>query len=476
MSFTSETFIFVFLPLSVIIYLLVNCFKSMRLKNVVLLVLSGVFYAWTDIKTLALFACLTVLTFMTGKLADYSKRDGRREAGKWLAAACVIGVGYLAASRYLPFVAGEFFRLAELDITLESVVVPLGFSFFVFESISYVADVYRGEAGPGRFDEAALFLAFFPKLLSGPVVRWRDFAADACSRKTDSADVAEGISRIITGLAKKVIVADTLGAQLQVITVDMAGSVYDCQTYWLKALLYFFRIYCDFSGYSDIAIGLSRIFGFRFAENFNFPYLSTSVSDFWRRWHISLGAWFREYVYIPLGGNRKGNVYFNLFIVFLLTGIWHGANWTFLLWGVYNALFVLLERFLQGRKVYEAVPKPVKWLITVVIVFFGWVLFSVESLPQAFADIKGMFTFRTPENLTTTWKYYLTVKSVAALGIAAAGSLIGAIPEKARDYVKKALGTVPGTAVQRVIYLLIFIADIVFIVCSTYSPFIYFQF
>ncbi len=476
MSFTSETFIFVFLPLSVVVYLLVNRFKSMKLKNIVLLVLSGIFYAWTDIKTLALFACLVLLTFMTGKLVAYSRQSGRSEARKWLAAACVTGVGYLAAARYLPFVAGGFFRLVKLDITFEGVVVPLGLSFFVFESISYVADVYRGEAGPGRFDEAALFLAFFPKLLSGPVVRWKDFAAEAASRETGSADVAGGIDRIIIGLAKKIIIADTLGAQLQVITVDMAGSVYDCQTYWLKAVLYFFRIYYDFSGYSDIAIGLSRVFGFRFAENFNFPYLSTSVTDFWRRWHISLGAWFREYVYIPLGGNRKGNVYFNLFIVFLLTGIWHGANLTFLLWGVYNALFVMLERFLQGRKICEAVPKPVKWLFTVTVVFFGWILFSAESLPQAFADIKGMFTFRTPENLSTTWKYYLTVKSVATLGIAAAGSLIGAIPEKARTYVKKTLGTVPGMAVQRVIYLLIFIADIVFIVSSTYSPFIYFQF
>lgn len=243
---------------------------------------------------------------------------------------------------------------------------------------------------------------------------------------------------------------------------------------WLRALLYFFQIYYDFSGYSDIAIGLCRIFGFSLAENFNFPYLSRSITEFWRRWHISLGSWFREYVYIPLGGNRKGNVYVHLFVVFLLTGIWHGANWTFLLWGVYHGVFVVLERLIRNRRWYQKIPSPVKWLGTMVVVFFGWTLFMATDLTAAVDSWKSMFTPVDPSTVNFTWQYYLTFKTAVLLGIAAVGAVagIGSIP----DRVRQCTCTTAGALIQKAAYLMLFVVAVLFVVNSTYSPFLYFQF
>ncbi|MBQ0101664.1 MAG: MBOAT family protein [Firmicutes bacterium] len=478
MGFSSEIFLFLFLPISVIAYLIADRIGNMKGKNITLLVLSALFYLISGSKTFILFAALTVGVYMVGSLVHYAKKSEEgKNAGIWMALSVICLGLYLLAYKYMPFVNEKASALLEREITVANVIVPIGVSFFIFEAISYIVDIWRGDAEPGSFVEAALFLSLFPKLVSGPIVLWKDFCGEVKERSTKNADIAEGINRIIIGLAKKVIIADTLGAQLSVITGEMAGSVFDWQTIWLKGILYFFQIYFDFSGYSDIAIGLSRIFGFRFKENFNFPYLSTSVSDFWRRWHISLGSWFREYVYIPLGGNRRGNVYLNLFVVFLLTGIWHGNSLVFLVWGAYNGIFVVIDRLLGKVKAYKYVPSVIKWVFTVAIVYFGWILFMNPNMAGAIADFKKMFSFTIPDNIDVTWKYFMTKKSEIALMIASVGSLLGVIPLKAREKIKSLCAeNAVCSIVQKAVYIVIFAAAIIFIVNSTYSPFLYFQF
>jgi alginate O-acetyltransferase complex protein AlgI len=287
-------------------------------------------------------------------------------------------------------------------------------------------------------------------------------------------DYKSGVDRIIIGFAKKAILADTFGTQIQSIEAGITSTGVDAPTMWLRALLYFFQIYYDFSGYSDIAIGLCRIFGFSLKENFNFPYRSRSITEFWRRWHISLGTWFREYVYIPLGGSRRGNVYMNLFLVFLLTGIWHGANWTFVLWGVLNGILVVVERFIQNKSWYQKIPGVVKWLITMILVFFLWIMFMSTDLSSAVRDYRALFTAVDGSLLNFTWRYYLTKKIVLLLIIAAVGSVVGG--NRLREQAKTWCSTTAGSVIQQVCYLVLFVIALLFVINSSYSPFLYFQF
>lgn len=335
MGFTSEVFLFIYMPISIVIYLVANRFGKIQINNLVLLLLNLLFYAWSGWNTLGWFLVMNVMVYLLGQMIYLSRiKDGKPMQSKtWLCLACIVGIGYLFLAKYAEFVIQQINQMLKLSWTTPSMIVPIGISFLFFEALSYIIDVYRGDALPGTLFDVTLFLSLFPKLVSGPIVLWKDFAGQIHCRKTELNHVVVGIDRIIIGFAKKAILADSFGKQINVIEEAIAVSGVDAVTMWLRAVLYFFQIYYDFSGYSDIAIGLSRIFGFTLKENFNFPYISGSISEFWRRWHISLGTWFREYIYIPLGGNKKGNVYFNLFVVFLLTGIWHGANWTFFILG-----------------------------------------------------------------------------------------------------------------------------------------------
>ena len=475
MGFTSEVFLFLFLPASAGIYFITRLFRSRKAEKIVLLLLSYVFYYWADAETFLLFLLAPIFLWAYGSLIESSSRvaEGEKKPRKWIALGAVFLGVYLFAAKYLAFVAEQVKLAGGAEWNLKPIVVPIGVSFLVFEAISYLTDIYRGDAGAGSFLDAALFFSLFPKLVSGPIVRWKDFAVQT-GEEAAVRDVAGGVDRILIGYAKKAILADTFGARIAAIDAAMAlGDAGDLQTVWLRAFLYFFQIYYDFSGYSDIAIGLSRVFGFSFRENFDFPYLSTSVTEFWRRWHISLGTWFREYIYIPMGGNRRGNVYFNLFVVFLLTGIWHGANWTFLVWGAFNGLFVVLERLYLKSKWYAKIPKVILWLPTMFLVGLGWVIFSSADLPTAFATIGRMFTLM-PEPFNFSWRYYMTIKLAVLLGIAALGSVAGAIPEKIRK--APVLSSAPALVIRRILLLALFGVAVLFIVNSTYSPFLYFQF
>lgn len=332
-----------------------------------------------------------------------------------------------------------------------------------------------GHTKPGNVFDLLLFLSFFPKITAGPIVLFRDFAPQIYARNHTVTMTAHGFQRIIIGYAEKVILADTFGAQIAYIDeLTYGGTSCDTLTLWLKGILIFFQIYFDFSGYSQIAIGLSEIFGFSLKENFNYPYVSTSISEFWRRWHISLGSFFREYVYIPLGGNRTGNVYVNLFIVFLLTGIWHGANWTFIIWGVIHGLFVMLERYVRDKHWYKAIPTGFKWFATVVILFFTWILFYAETISSAVDTYIVMFSWVKSSAVNFGWQYFLTRKICTLLIIAGIGAVLPVfnVPE----LLAKKNDTVLFCFTKRIILVLLFVLDIIFVVNSTYSPFIYFQF
>lgn len=352
--------------------------------------------------------------------------------------------------------------------------MPIGISFVTFEAISYLVDIYRKDAEPGSLLDVFTFLSFFPKLVSGPIILWKDFSRQLPERTVELAAVTNGIDRIIIGLAKKVIIADYFGERISAINSGIAVSGFDAPTMWLRALLYFFEIYYDFAGYSDIAIGLCQIFGFSVKENFNSPYISASISEFWRRWHISLGSWFREYIYIPLGGNRRGNVYVNLFVVFLLTGIWHGANNTFIIWGIMHGICSVIERMIRNKEWYRKTPAFLKWLVTMVIVFIGWIIFMSSGVKAAMKAIFALAGIGVSSNVNFGWQYFLTRKTMILLIAAAIGSVTGAfrLPETVRRW----QGTNTYIIVKRVLLLALLVIDILFVVNSSYSPFIYFQF
>lgn len=471
MGFTEEAFLFVFLPISLLITLATNRIEKMWVRNAVCVILSLAFYAWASLDTLALMCIVVICVYFMGRIAavfrDVDEKTGRHWV-RFLALVCVV---FLAYCKYVPAVIEALSQVTGAAISFRAVAATIGVSFTTFEAVSYLVDIYRGDATPGSLLDSACFLLLFPKLVSGPIVLWKDFQPQLKERSAGADQVAAGIDRIIVGYAKKAIIADTLGAQISLIA---SASGMDAPTMWLKALLYFFQIYYDFSGYSDIAIGICKVMGFRLKENFCFPYTSTSVTEFWRKWHISLGTWFREYVYIPWGGNRTGNVYLHLIGVFLLTGIWHGASWTFVLWGVAHGVAVVFERYLRNKSWYTKIPALVKWALTVAFVYFAWILFMSEDIASALNCYRLMFAGAGDQLLNFTWRYYLTRKIVIMLGIAGIGAVAGAVrlPEKVRMWGS----TGWRTGVYRVLLLVLLVIDMMFVVNSTYSPFIYFQF
>ena len=469
MGFTEITFLFVFLPLSGVLYLIADkVFHNDTLDNMLLVVFSMLFYYWAGKETLKVFLFVAVFTYMAGKILENDKKKST------VVFPVVCLVGTLVFYKYAVLVGtwiNEVTKKSYVDVS--TLIVPLGISFVVFEAVSYVVDIYRKDAEAGSLLDCLTFLSLFPKLVSGPIVLWKDFKSQLRNRGVKLDEIAEGIDRIIIGLAKKAVIADTLGARIELINSGMAYVGVDSATLWLRALLYSFQLYFDFSGYSDIAIGLSRVFGFRFKENFNYPYLSQSITEFWRRWHISLGAWFREYVYIPLGGNRRGNVYVNLLAVFLLTGIWHGAGWQFLIWGGIHGLFVVLERAVRDRTWYKKIPAVIKWLLTITVVYFAWIFFMSDSLKSGWETITKMFE-RTGGELNFTWRYYLSNRCVLFLGLIVAGHIAGlrAISER----LHKVFDSSAGGMLKRALLLMLLAVDIMYVVSSTYSPFLYFQF
>lgn len=470
MLFSSLVFLWFFLPATAFLYYLV---PGRNAKNIVLFAASLIFYGWGGPRYLLLVLLTVFLCYTAGLCLDAA---GNRTVLRKLTMAVfsVITLGILGYFKYYNFFVTTVGRLAGTELfSLRNIVLPLGISFYTFQAISYVVDVYRGKSPAQKnLFHMALYIFLFPQILSGPIVKYHQIAGQLTNRTETLSMQFYGIKRFVYGLAKKVLLANTFGQSVDYIMgvpSEQIGTV----TAWLAVILYTLQIYYDFSGYSDMAIGLGRIFGFYYEENFNYPYLSSSITEFWRRWHISLSTWFRDYLYIPLGGNRKGlsRTCVNLFIVFLATGLWHGASMTFILWGIYHGIFILLER-LWLKKLLDKNPfKFLGHLYAMTVVIFGWLLFRAPSMTFAVHLAKAMI--RPTRGL---WNAGLFANNkilfLAALGILLCGPVQALFPRlKAHIFDEESV----SYGDIAVMIVLLFLSTLV-VVSSTYTAFIYFQF
>ena len=461
MLFSSVTFLFYFLPAVLILYFLVPRF----LKNTVLLISSLIFYGWGEPKLLFLMIFTILMFFGCGLMIERS----RTQKGKklWLTVSIVISIGLLALFKYADFFIDSINAVTGLSIPLLRLALPVGISFYTFQSLSYTIDVYRGNVPAQRNPISfGAYVALFPQLIAGPIVRYVDVARELNERTHSWEDFCLGLRRFLVGLGKKILIADNFALLMKLFRESEGKSVL---LYWLYAVAFMLNIYFDFSGYSDMAIGLGRIFGFRFIENFNYPYLSKSVTEFWRRWHMSLGSWFRDYIYIPMGGNRvsRGRWVFNILTVWMLTGLWHGAAWNFVLWGLMFGILLMIEKWVPAL---QKLPNWLRHGYVLLIVCLSFVLFNADSLSQALSDMGGMFGFARVPLVNAESLYYL--RSYAPLFVM---GVVGATPI-VRDTARK-IGEKPYGAV-----LEIGMMAVLLIVCSAYlvdgsfSPFLYFRF
>ena len=468
MVFSTLTFLFFFLPLVFLTYFLI---PNRTYKNAVLLVFSLVFYGWGEPKFILLMLAASFVAYVGGLLIHRLDKKGRPKARK---AVFIATVSLLSANlfifKYLNFAVENINKLFPGAIGLREIALPIGISFYTFQILSYVIDLYRREIGLQKnYFYLTLYLAFFPQLIAGPIVRYQTVEEEIHTRKETVADVTYGLRRFAVGLAKKAVIANNVGA---VATSIYSGdpAIYGTGWYWLAAVAYALQIYFDFSGYSDMAIGLGRIFGFHFLENFNYPYIATSITDFWRRWHISLSTWFRDYIYIPLGGNRvkKSRWIFNICVVWSLTGFWHGAQWNFLLWGVYYAVLLLLEKLVL-HKLLERLPKFVGWLYTFVLVLISWVLFNLTDFSQMLAALRQMFSFDFHSPMPGLFADTTLLNAVLYVPL----GILCMFPWAKKIRLKETVWT---DLLKNVACLGLIAVSILFIIGSTYNPFIYFRF
>lgn len=471
MVFSSLSFLYLFLPLCAVFYFL--C-KNRAWRNGVLLVFSLVFYAWGEPKNIVLLLLASLTAYLCG--LGIERLKGRTALRR---AVFLIGVvlltGNLFVFKYLNFFGDNLSR-AGLPLSLPRIALPIGISFYTFQILSYVIDLYRGEIQVQRnFFCLTLYVSFFPQLIAGPIVRYQTIEAEILDRQETLEDVAAGLRRFIVGLAKKVIIADSVG-RIGEIIYKGDPEVYGSVLYWLAAAAYALQIYFDFSGYSDMAIGMGRMFGFHFLENFNYPYTALSITDFWRRWHISLSTWFRDYIYIPLGGNRvkKSRWVLNLLAVWALTGFWHGAQWNFLLWGLYYGAILLLEKLWLGR-LLEKCPKPVRWLYTMGLVLIGWVIFNLTDFRQMTAALGMMFRF-VPTDLTGLLAADASI--VKGLVYLPLGMLFSAplLPKLRARLPKEGRAGTLVLAVENLLCLALAVLCVIYVAGAAYDYFIYFRF
>jgi alginate O-acetyltransferase complex protein AlgI len=483
MIFSSPLFLFLFLPIVLTVYALL---PGTRVKNFLLLLASLVFYAWGEIGFIFLLLASTLMNYGLGLWVDRSESAARRKLA--VGVAVFINLGLLAFFKYADFVVSllnsllNFAGIAPLHAP--NIPLPIGISFFTFHALSYVIDVYRckWKAATDPKD-VALYIFFFPQLIAGPILRWSAIGPQLSQRPVSLDTFADGIRRFVGGLAKKILIANTLALPADQI-FSLPANELSTSVAWLGILCYTLQIYFDFSGYSDMAVGLGKMFGFTFLENFNFPYVAQSIKDFWRRWHISLSTWFRDYVYIPLGGNRVSEMrnHFNLVIVFFLCGLWHGASWTFVVWGLYHGFFLVLERTRFG-KIQAKLPQTLRHLYTILVVMMGWVIFRADSFTAAkhfFVTLFGAAnaTAAQPIARYTTSQVLLAI----VLGILFSGPLWNGIrtacsklgqssPAACRPIVQ-----IFGATVEVTLIVALALVSSAWLASGTYNPFIYFRF
>ena len=470
MLFSSTTFLFGFLSLVLLCYYAV----PRMFKNAVLLVFSLVFYAWGEPVYVFIMLGSICVAYITGLLCDRSKYKNRLPLVSMILA-IVWNMGLLLFFKYTNFFITNGNSIFDLNITPLDLTLPIGISFYSFQTLSYVIDVYRGEVKPQRnFLNLATYVTLFPQLIAGPIVRYQTIEDQLSGRKESLDKFARGVKRFAVGLGKKVILANNIGALFEEIS-NTPQSDLSVAGVWLGIIAFTFQIYFDFSGYSDMAIGLGKMFGFEFLENFNYPYISDSITEFWRRWHISLSTWFRDYVYIPLGGNRKGKLRqcVNIMIVWFLTGFWHGANWNFMIWGVYFGVILLCEKLFLLKGLGK-LPRVIRHIYSLLLIVIGWGIFAFEDTDKLIQNFKNMFGLGgLPFINGKTDLFWITQNAVLIVIL-----IIASVPlfKKIGEKLTVKLPAVYGCVIEPVCTAGLLIVSTAYLASNSFNPFLYFRF
>ncbi|MCR4636010.1 MAG: MBOAT family protein [Butyrivibrio sp.] len=468
MVFSSMTFLWIFLPIVFVLSLIVRNIKAM---NIILLVFSLLFYAWGEPAYLLILLASVFMNWGLGLMMERYE-EHKKEV---LVLSLIGNIGIIGYFKYCNFLLGTIDSILPITLPRYDISLPIGISFFTFQAMSYIIDLYRGQYKAQKsLINLALYISFFPQLIAGPIVKYKDIEEQILDRNVCLEKRATGFRRFIYGLGKKVIISNVLAQVVDTIYAMDLAQISSAMA-WLAAICYMLEIYYDFSGYSDMAIGLGRMFGFEFLENFNYPYVSASIKEFWRRWHISLSSWFRDYLYIPLGGNRKGihRTYLNLIIVFAVTGLWHGASWTFVIWGLYHGFFLIIERMGFGKILLKS--RVLGTIYSLIVVVIGWVFFRADSIHFALAFIKRMVLFFNYGASGAILGTILSVKTVIILviGIIAAGPF-------QKLFEIKGLKTIStkwkNSSIEAIYLFIILLYCILLLANDTYNPFIYFRF
>lgn len=473
MVFSSLLFLFRFLPAVLVLYFL----APRKIRNIILFLFSLFFYAWGEPRYVFLMLFSITMDYTVGRFIDRYKAAGeQKKAKRALMVSVVVNLSVLGFFKYADFIITSVNGVLGSNIPLLGIPLPIGISFFTFQTMSYAIDVYRGATKVQKnWINYGTYVSMFPQLIAGPIVQYKTIAKQMQERRENADDFVAGIHRFMIGVGKKVLLANNIGALCDYI-LAMPVEQMPAATAWLGALAFTFQIYFDFSGYSDMAIGLGKMFGFHFLENFNYPYISKSITEFWRRWHISLSSWFREYVYIPLGGNRRGMAkqIRNILVVWMLTGIWHGAHWNYVLWGIYYGIFLILEKFVVGKWI-QKLPGFFQNFYTMFIVVIGWVLFKCEDLSLCISYLRAMFGgfgagFANSETV------YLLYNNAVLFVVLILGSTM--LPRKLAQRAKEAAQrqTWVWTFLRCAFYAGIFVISVAYLVDATYNPFLYFRF
>lgn len=461
MVFSSLLFMFIFLPVSLLLYYICPPGKNFRIRNALLFFISMVFYAWGE----PVYFILMLFAIFINYIFAILIYKYEHKAKLLLAISIIINLSMLAFFKYSAFFVSNLNIIFGISIPVPNIVLPVGISFYTFQSMSYTIDVYRKDAPLQKnFLSFGAYVALFPQLIAGPIVRYKSVADQLIYRQHNIDKFSAGIMRFTQGFAKKVLIANNVGLIWDEVFI---GNNISTMTAWLGIIAFSLQIYFDFSGYSDMAIGLGRMFGFEFCENFDYPYISKSITEFWRRWHISLGTWFKEYVYIPLGGNRKGKIrtYFNLMIVWFLTGLWHGAGWNFILWGVYFGILLIFEKLFLLR-ILRKIPPLFAHIYSIFIVVVSWAFFAIEDFTQMKNFLMTMFGINTISFIDS--KFIFLFQNNWVLFIMSA---ILCTP-----VIKKLKSKKIFAKISPVIFMIIWITGTAFLVSDSYNPFLYFKF
>lgn len=459
MVFTSISFIYYFLPILLLLYFI----SPKKLKNIILLLFSILFYFYGEPKYIILMIIEVIISYIGGIIIE------KNQTKQTLLIFTSIHIILLCIFKYLDFFILNVNNLLDIKIKLTNLILPIGISFYTFQIISYEIDIYKKEIKPQKnILKYTLYVFLFPQLIAGPIIRYKDINKEIENRTSTPEKISQGIKRFIIGLSKKVIIANNLGELCNI----LQGNTTSTLSYWICAISYMLQIYFDFSGYSDIAIGLGKIFGFTFLENFNYPFISKSITEFWRRWHISLSTWFRDYVYIPLGGNKKGikKQIRNILIVWTLTGLWHGASYNFIIWGLYFGILLILEKFILN-KIINKIPTIFRHLITLFLIMISFIIFNFENPNIMITQIKGLFQ---KTNLYDTYTIYYLKGYIfyIILGIISSTPL----PKKIYQNLKQSKISSIINITEPIILIFLLILVTIYLIDSTYNPFLYFRF